>query len=168
MFSIEIRSGKLSDLSADALIFPADEQFSLFAPEVLRLLTDGKSGILNPDTTTPLTAGMAAAFESDLPSFPYFILANQGTPVKSTLFRKAVYYSLLVAEANQFKTAVISCPDFLSAGLPESDFTENLIEMLRKFRQESGLLTTVFLWVPDPGLAQKVKSEVDAKIPEAV
>lgn len=167
MFSIEIKTGKLDELSADTLIFPADEQFSVFAPAVISQFPSVKSDFVKPDADTRLPAGMAAAFQSDLAAFPFLILASLGSPVKSvkpSVFRKAIYYSLLVAESNQFASAVISVPDFLSAGLSEPDFNENLAEMLRKFRNESGILKSVSLWMPDLPFASRLQSELSSKI----
>jgi len=171
LYSIEIKTGKLDELSADTLICPADEQFSIFAPAVLSLFPSGKTGLLIPDTDSRLPAGMAAAFQSDLTAFPFLVLASLGSTVslvKPSVFRKAIYYSLLVAEANQFASVVISVPDFISTGLSETDFTENLVEMLRKFRQESGILKSVVLWIPDQPLATRVKVDLISKIPEMV
>jgi len=169
LFSIEILTKNLSALSSDALICPSDDQFNLFAKEVSMLFPSGKPGFEHPGIEARLPAGMAAAMASNLESFPYLILASLGSgenSAKPAIFRKAIYYSLLVAEANQFSTVVISIPDFLLSGLAESELVENLVEMLRKSRSESGILKTVGLWIPTQPLSNLVKAELVAKIPE--
>lgn len=171
LFLIEIQTGKLSALSSEALICPSDEQFNINATEVSTLFQTGQQAFVQPGPEARLPAGMAAAVPSILDNFPFLILASLGSgdqAAKPAVFRKAVYYSLLVAEANQFSTVVISIPDFLSAGLNDADLVENLVEMLRKSRSESGILKTVRLWIPDPTLANRVKADLLAKIPDLV
>lgn len=68
---------------------------------------------------------------------------SDGKPVTEASLRKAFYYGLMVAEANQLTTVWLPLEDWLPDGMQKETALDALAESFRRFRAESGLLETV-------------------------
>lgn len=73
----------------------------------------------------------------------------EGKPVTEAALRKAFYYGLMVAEANQLKTVWMPLEDWLPDGLQKETALQALAESFRRFRSESGLLETLTIATGD-------------------
>lgn len=100
-----------------------------------------------------IPVGMAVIELTRLQAVSAVILAAVGTegkPVTESALRKAFYYGLMVAEANQLKTVWMPLEDWLPVGMKKETAQDALAESFRRFRAESGLLETVTIGSSSP------------------
>jgi len=166
LFSVNFVTGILPDHPSEVLIIPSDFDFGVHSPRLEKTFPAAfPLTLVFPENRLP--AGMAAATAAPFPGFPYLVLAgviSDQKEIRPAVFRKAVYYSLQVAEANQWTTVLISVPDFLEAGVSLADFGEHAAEMIRKFRQESGIVREVTLWSPDGNVLEALRKDFSARL----